>query len=86
MAIIVYSDFECPFCSQFHTTVKEVVDASNGELMWVYRNFPLKEIHPDATKKAIAAECVAKVAGEDNTGNLQIYYLDRNLSLLIYLQ
>lgn len=64
IVLIEYSDFDCPFCTNFHATAQEVVENSDGELAWVYRHFPLS-IHPEAPKKAEASECVAKLAGEE---------------------
>ncbi len=62
--LVEYSDFECPYCQRFHTTVKEVVDNSEGEVVWVYRHFPLT-IHFGAQKKAEGSECAAKIGGEE---------------------
>ncbi len=65
VALIEYSDFECPFCGSFHPTAKQAFEAYGDDIVWVYRNFPLSQIHPNAQKFAEAAECVAQVAGED---------------------
>jgi protein-disulfide isomerase len=46
VTLVEYSDFECPFCKRFHPTVKRLVDESKGQLNWVYRHFPLDELHP----------------------------------------
>jgi protein-disulfide isomerase len=63
--IVEYSDIDCPFCARVHPTLKSVVDNSDGEVAWVYRHFPIEQLHPEATEKAIATECVAKLAGND---------------------
>ena len=65
IALVEYSDFDCPFCSQFHETAQEVVDAYPEDVMWVYRHFPLESIHPEALDKAIASECVASLGGSN---------------------
>lgn len=65
IAIIEYSDYDCPFCGTFHTTADQIVEEYNGEVMWIYRHFPLDGLHPEARGKAIAAECAAAVGGED---------------------
>lgn len=64
IALIEYSDFDCPFCTQFHATAKQALDFYKDKLMWVYRDFPLN-IHPDAQKKAEAGECITSLAGVD---------------------
>ncbi len=61
--LVEYSDFECPFCKRFHPTAKRLVDESNGQLKWVYRHFPLDELHSKARKEAVASECAAEIGG-----------------------
>lgn len=63
--IVEYSDFDCPFCKSFHVTMKQVLEKNNGKVAWVYRHFPLPQLHPNAFKKAEASECVAELAGND---------------------
>ena len=65
VTLVEYSDFECPFCKSFHSTVKKVVDDSGGRVRWVYRHFPLDEIHSKARKEAAASECAAELGGND---------------------
>lgn len=66
VTLIEYSDFECPFCKSFHSTVKKVVDESNGRVRWVYRHFPLDQIHPvKARKEAAASECATELGGNE---------------------
>jgi len=67
LTIILYSDIECPFCKKFHATMQQVMDeyGKNGTVRWVYRHFPLKELHPTAPKEAEATECAAELGGNE---------------------
>lgn len=66
VTLVEYSDFECPFCKSFHPTVKKLVNESGGRVRWVYRHFPLDELHPvKARKEAVASECAAELGGND---------------------
>jgi protein-disulfide isomerase len=61
--IVEYSDIECPFCKVFHGTMKEVVDSYGGKVAWVYRHFPIPQLHSKAIKEAEATECAAEQGG-----------------------
>lgn len=66
--VIEFSDYECPFCARFwrdtYPTIKEdYIDT--GKISFVYRDFPLENIHPRATPAAIAAECVQELEGDE---------------------
>lgn len=66
--IVEYSDFECPFCKRFHDTMKQVMDeyGKDGKVAWIYRHFPLDQLHPvKARKEAVATECAAELGGND---------------------
>lgn len=66
--IVEYSDFECPFCQRFHNTMNEVMDkyGASGEVAWVYRQFPLEQLHPvKAQAVAVASECVNELGGNE---------------------
>ncbi len=64
IALIEYSDLECPFCQSFHTTAQQALSEYPNDLKWVYRHFPLS-FHPDAMPRALASECVAEQLGND---------------------
>ena len=65
IALIEYSDFECPYCKRFHDDVKQLVDGSKGQVNWIYRHFPLEGHNPGAEKEAQASECAAELGGND---------------------
>ena len=65
ITIVEFSDIDCPFCKRFHTTMKQVMTDYDGQVNWVYRHFPLTSLHPDAAKKAAAAECAGNIAGSE---------------------
>ena len=67
IALVEYSDFECPFCKRFHPTAVQAIEAPEyqGKLKWVYRHFPLDQIHPKARKLAEASECAAEMGGDE---------------------
>lgn len=67
IVIVEYSDYDCPFCKNFHETMQQVMDnyGANGQVAWVYRHFPIEQLHPSAPRIAAASECVAEIAGKD---------------------
>lgn len=64
--VVEFSDTECPFCKRFHSTMNRIMDeyGKSGKVAWVYRHFPLDELHSKARKEAAAAECAAETGGE----------------------
>lgn len=69
ITIVEYSDFECPFCSRFHPTMLRALSDYPDEVRWVYRHFPLRNIHPQAQPAAEASECVAEQKGDEGFWN-----------------
>jgi len=63
--VIEYSDLECPFCKRFHATMQQVVAAYSGQVAWVYRHFPIDQLHSKARKEAEATECAGELGGND---------------------
>ncbi len=64
--IVEYSDFECPFCKRFDFTMHKIMDeyGKSGKVAWVYRHFPIKQLHPkNSFKVAIASECSVEQKG-----------------------
>lgn len=65
--LIEYSDYDCPFCKQYHITLKQIMDeyGVNGRVAWVYRQFPIQQLHPNSPKISEAALCVGSLGGND---------------------
>jgi protein-disulfide isomerase len=54
--VVEYGDFECPNCKQAASTVKLLLEKFAGRLRFVFRHFPLEEVHPHALLAAEVAE------------------------------
>lgn len=63
VVVVEYSDLECPFCKTFHDTMHQVVSSYGGKVAWVYRQFPIAELHSKASKESEASECAAELGG-----------------------
>lgn len=61
--LIEYGDFQCPGCGGVHPTVKSLMEKYGDHVAFVFRNFPLTSIHPNAKAAAGAAEA-AGLQGE----------------------
>lgn len=66
VVVVEYSDTECPFCKRFHATMKSFADkfSKDGTAAWVYRTFPLEQLHPKAPKESEALLCANKLGGQ----------------------
>lgn len=65
LLLVEYSDTECPYCKMFHATLQKMMAeyGSNGKVAWVYRHFPIDQLHPKARKEAEATECANELGG-----------------------
>jgi len=63
VTIIEFSDYQCPFCERFFSTTLPALKAdyiATGKVRYVFRDFPLDSIHPQARKAAEAAHCAGE--------------------------
>ncbi len=60
VTVVVYDDFQCPYCSRLHQTLGDVLKTYGDQIKVVYKDFPLIEIHPWAERAAIDSGCLAK--------------------------
>ena len=63
VTLVEFSDFQCPFCGRFFATTlpalkKDYIDT--GKLRYVFRDFPLDQLHPNARTAAAAAHCAGE--------------------------
>src|SRR3989344_8228498 len=60
-----YSDTECPFCKMFHSAMLSIMQeyGKDEKVAWVYRHFPIAELHSKSAKEAEAQECAGELGG-----------------------
>jgi len=59
LELVMYGDFQCPYCTAAYPIVKRVRDQLGGRLLFAFRHFPLRDVHPDAQRAAEASEAAA---------------------------
>lgn len=65
VVVVNFDDFECPFCSRMHQTLfPEILKEYGDRVTFVYKDYPLVEIHPWATHAAVDANCLAAQNGD----------------------
>jgi protein-disulfide isomerase len=57
--LVEFGDYQCPYCGAAHPIIKQLQRDLGNKLRFVFRNFPLTEIHPHALVAAEAAEAAA---------------------------
>src|SRR6516225_4796340 len=61
VVVVNFDDFECPFCSRMHQTLFPQIFKEYGDrVTFVYKDYPLVEIHPWAIHAAVNANCLAQ--------------------------
>jgi len=60
VTIVSYDDFECPYCSKMHQTLFPDLAKTYGDrIRFIYKDYPLDQIHPWAIHAAVDANCLA---------------------------
>jgi protein-disulfide isomerase/rhodanese-related sulfurtransferase len=60
VTVVEFGDFECPMCGQVEEAARQVRAKYGTRIRYVFREFPVTAIHPQAEKAAEAAECAAE--------------------------
>lgn len=63
IVVIEYSDPECPFCITLHPNLKRIRGEYADKVAFVYRHFPLTQIHPNAFDESKAIACAGSLGG-----------------------
>ena len=65
VTVVNYDDFECPFCSRMHATLFPGLFKEYGDrVLFIYKDYPLEEIHPWAVHAAVNANCLGAQNGD----------------------
>jgi protein-disulfide isomerase len=60
VTIVEFSDFQCPFCKTVVATLQQVVTQYSDRVRWVFRDFPIAGLHPEAALVHEAARCAGE--------------------------
>ncbi|MGB6483278.1 MAG: DsbA family protein [Candidatus Acidiferrales bacterium] len=63
LTVVEFSDFECPHCQELYSILK-LVEPEFPQVRFVFKNFPLEQIHPWAMTAALASRCVYKTSSD----------------------
>jgi len=59
LELVIFGDFQCPYCTAAYPILRRVRDQLAERLIFAFRHFPLRDVHPDAQRAAEAAEAAA---------------------------
>ncbi|NML65311.1 DsbA family protein [Hymenobacter sp. RP-2-7] len=60
LQLVEYGDYQCSYCGEAYPAIKAAQQALGDKLAFVFRNFPLPDVHPQAQGAALAAEAAAQ--------------------------
>lgn len=84
--LIEYSDTECPYCLSLYPTLDLLQQQYKDKITFIYRHFPLTNIHPGAFPEAVAITCAGNIGGEksyyDYMNAMLSYKYNRNVTTI----
>jgi protein-disulfide isomerase len=78
ITLVEYGDYECPYCGQAYPIIKQIQDYFGDNIRFVFRNFPLSQVHPHAQRAAEAAE---EAADQNKFWNMHDYLYEHQQAL-----
>lgn len=63
IVVVEFSDFQCPFCQRHTLNTQPILDeqfVDTGDIMWIFKHFPVQSTHPYAFPAAIFAQCIGE--------------------------
>ena len=79
VTLVEYGDYECPYCGDAYPIIKQVQKNLGNKLRFIFRNFPITQIHPHAQHAAEAAEAARR---KISFGRCTITYMNINKHLM----
>jgi protein-disulfide isomerase len=83
VTLVEYGDYQCPYCGAAYPIVKQLQEQFGKDLRFIFRNFPIAEMHPNAMSAASTAEYAA-VNGRFWEAHDALYENQRQLGLPLY--
>ena len=78
ITLVEYGDYECPYTAAAYPIVKEIMSQFADKIYFVFRNFPLNDIHPHAQ---VAAEAAEAAATQDKFWDMHDYLFEHQKAL-----
>jgi protein-disulfide isomerase len=83
VTLVEYGDYQCPYCGEAYPFIRTLQDRFGDDLRFIYRNFPIAEMHPHAMSAAATAE-FAGAHDQFWQAHDAIYENQRQLGLPLY--
>ena len=83
LTLVEYGDYQCPYCGEAFPVIKDLLTQYDGKIRFIFRNFPIAEIHPEAVDAAFVAE-FASAHGKFWQAHDLLYQNQRDLGPQLY--